>query len=726
MSNWERIIWILFASFLFNEKSYIYFFILLVILSIQFNWTIISRYLEKLDERCHTIHSIFIKVIKIIILNYQYIKFTVKFILISLLKKWTLLPILIMLLLSLLVYIELKGVTSVTNKIPLFLNEDILKLILKNDNVTDKDLSFIFLIIFRSLWIFGPLSITFYIFTYREQKGSSYSYLTTGWTTKLLLAFLLSSILTVIYSFVISSRLTSYINNFNNNSNPISLLFFHENILQINIILIMFISSIIIGTLVIYLLWKGISLESALKQSVINTRDNISYLSFIFINKEFFSDSRKEIYNKLNHIIETNYQLLMSALDNNTNYLFQKYYDHLEFNLYYLHTSPRIYYILTEPRYMYFIRKDANNYKILYKSILKNQLTLIQELLQKKKVEEADKSVKLFFSMSPGIFSLEKLYNEAKVKQIKDDYKELFAIYFSSLYELTLLLSSSGIIGIDQILNNMNKIEEEEDLVRKKDTIVIYRALMITSVEKNDLRLLTETVNSIINNISKLNKTNNQMKVQTNLTIDGIKLVINNKKLSQISRKYDERIEGISQTQLEELIIYTILEATLKSIELGYYSCTGYLIKLLTTNLDYSLIKSAFSIFAERRGLESHPLINSSLKKAVGKEFNISPVSAEYCLQKLTIILYTQQKYYKKFKEITHNSIDLIDTSLTINTMLRIDYLHKKILNAKDKYGLLCLTEEGLLEKTKLELIRNISESRVNLKALSVDIREEI
>jgi hypothetical protein len=124
------------------------------------------------------------------------------------------------------------------------------------------------------------------------------------------------------------------------------------------------------------------------------------------------------------------------------------------------------------------------------------------------------------------------------------------------------------------------------------------------------------------------------------------------------------------------------------------------------------------------KGKEAHPLLNSSLKNALGKDFNISSVSLEYCLQKLTLILFTQQIYYKRFKTSNENSSELIDTALTIKDSIRIEYLYEKINNAGSQYGLLCLTEESYLKKSKKEVINNIS---LNKRAIRTGvIKEEI
>jgi hypothetical protein len=560
MSRTERFILMGFSLYvLFLNPLFAY--IILGVIFFYKEWEILTLLLEKLDSKSHYLHKIVLKIFRFFLVGYQNIKYTILFFLLFLTKRivWFMFFISIVFIQF---YDQIEGIDTFLRHVPILFNDGALSLILSKSIVSDNDLTYIFSFIFRSLWIFGPISITFYIFTYREQKGTAYSNVSTGGATKLLIGFLLSSVITVIYSYILSSRLTSYIESVQVQNNKTSDLFFlNKNLPQINVLLFLYFIAIILGIIVIIVLWRGISLESALKQSANKTKDTIRYISFIKVNLKFFEQSSREIFNNLHHAFETNYQLLLSAVDNNTNYLFNKYYRRLESNLYYLHSSPRIYYLLTEPRYMYLLRKDPKNYHRIYKSVLKNQLTLIKKLIEKNKMEEVDIAIRHFFSLSPGVFSLEKEYNNKKVEKYKKDYKEIVTIYFSLLYELSLLLRAGKFIGINKILKNMNQIEEEEDLVRKIDTIVIYRALIISAIEENDLKLLTETVNSIINNISNLNRVINKPE---SLTINGKTLVIRNEGIENKGSEYDEKVEGIPKNRFEEVIIYTILEGTLK------------------------------------------------------------------------------------------------------------------------------------------------------------------
>jgi hypothetical protein len=135
-----------------------------------------------------------------------------------------------------------------------------------------------------------------------------------------------------------------------------------------------------------------------------------------------------------------------------------------------------------------------------------------------------------------------------------------------------------------------------------------------------------------------------------------------------------------NNSHIEKAILYLILQVLLKSVELSKYPVTGFLIKYLITNhCKASILKDTFQLFVDNKG-EDQFLSDNKLNTRKYSDIKVEAVfneeTIEYCMQKMAIIIYTQQVYsIQNSLPGSNNAGEKIDLALVQSPKVNEKYL---------------------------------------------------
>jgi hypothetical protein len=223
--------------------------------------------------------------------------------------------------------------------------------------------------------------------------------------------------------------------------------------------------------------------------------------------------------------------------------------------------------------------------------------------------------------------------------------------------------------------------------------------LVIKSSENNSVKDLSPIAYSMIKTIRK--KRNNLEYKINNITI---------------SMK-------VNSDQHYKAALYNLLQACLKSIELSHYQCTGFLVKMMVTVFDdINLFKEVLETFVSDKNNkgENNPYIyrpQSEYKFEFEIKPNFNPNTFDYCCDKLLILLNAQRKYAVEYElPFLENQPDKAakfilepesDSFISHKREKYYLYLFTKIYKAKDKYGLLFLSNLDFMKNLLKEILES-------------------
>lgn len=536
---------------------------------------------------------------------------------------------------------------------------EVLGYIKPNDEIVNNLLDGIIKVIISVL----PLSLPFYYFIYREQKLTAESAINKNNLSLSILGFFYTSVFTLIYcahlKSIFSNAMVSPCEN---------LAITMDNLYRVIFCIVVVFFTIFIGLKVANTLLVSINMRWMLKKIIDEIKDGFEKLIY-GADSPWFKKIRAYIYKTLNYLIESVYQTLIQAINKDVTEVY-----HTNFNAW----NEVLYDIYNDKhrRYIYLLDKDGDLYRKLYESILKNHLSLIIALYGKNKMHDGSECVSNFFDLAPNA----DLGND----ELKKEYNTLIISYFAILYELAIFLHKNDHIGLYPIIKNIENMPVQR--IGVDNIITLFRALIIKSIEKNDVRLLSSLTYSLIKIVELKKSCQPQGKGLLNIILSRI-----NNQL-----KGDEQSVGIC--------IYILLQAALKGVEISHYSCTGFIIKYIVSNFESEVLNKVYRKFSNNDNGTKDSIIESArLCQELGNSFHINKTTAKYCLEKLFLLLYGQQKYIKE-KGIGINCIPKGLIKIPHITIGNLDYLFNKLDGAKEKYSLVYLKDEEFMLGLKNDL----------------------
>ncbi|SIT14931.1 hypothetical protein [Alicyclobacillus vulcanalis] len=376
-----------------------------------------------------------------------------------------------------------------------------------------------------------------------------------------------------------------------------------------------------------------------------------------------FPLQRPVLYSTLLSTVETIYQIFKFTTEKNMDSVYEEYSVQWFVIIQNLHQSR----VFDSVQYEILHEKDAERFEMLYRLLLQNQVHLILLLNKNGYVLPSHEAINELFLVSPP------------------DNKRLTDIYLKSVEELLLLLYDTDNKAFNLCclgLANMITQELRED---RKVVLQLFDNVLQRASLDNNLEILTSTVHTLwkcANGPEDLSYSD----------------------LAERIRKADTGIlQYSSRASLEPDCIRALLNAALKNLELSHYQSAGFLIKFMVTNFRSEVLAKEFDKFFDKViNIERTTTNDKWLNATFGQR------TSEYCLKKLTILLYGQQHYVveKKinFGETPKNFVDINHAKCTY-----LPYLLENLEASSGAYGLMFLRDKEFMNVLRRNIVLHCS-----------------
>jgi hypothetical protein len=513
-----------------------------------------------------------------------------------------------------------------------------------------------------------PLSFTIYFFVYKEKKDIAYSLLKKSFSFSLLLYLVCSLILILIpykqYLFLIDFKYSP-------------LLFFSLWLFSVYKIYIRLLNSINIK----YVFKNNM-------KKIVKTIDKVE-ISFNYLHNSLPLNKGDEIirrykihkrnsistsFSTISNLVESNFQILFSKIKYNLPIDFSN--NNQELSSVLVNMNDRITDLFNNNNFYY--RKFRFEYFYLYKLILKEHVSVVSQCLTLGSSKDLNDVLKNLTNLIPPINSL---YS-----------KEFFLEFYKTVFDALYLLSDRQYHAAVSILRNMNALEKDsEEIYRQEDILALFYCYLIVAIEKNNVKLLTDIANIAF----KMQERNNRK----NKPVFKISSAFN---LDKIAEKLKDDNEN------DKNLINILILCMVKAMELGHYSCVGYLIKVCIQNFSNRDLNEAFLqlrnqekefvLSSERNVLK----VNKDIVREINVDFNFSTVSYFYCLEKVSTIIYLQQTFLKEIGNTKNiKEFEIINIRKIVLSEAKFNYFKLKIKGLNKEYGLICLREVENFEDIK-------------------------
>lgn len=545
-----------------------------------------------------------------------------------------------------------------------------------------------------------PLIATFYYFIYKEQKTLSESSLNVNGNPVVHFAIV------TIATFIIGKHLQLLIGNYINNSS----LNFESTSMHIGKIIFFFVMLVIytyrVCRMINYFLDKTnvrLFLEKIMED--VSSTIELLFQGSSYLEKRIHKSNLEHIYSKLNCAVEGTYQLLLQTINKDMIEVYQ-----IQYPLW-SKTVTRFFIGDCTRKGESIQREDARTnllllnenpkrYSMMYKNILKNHLSLIMTLYGKNKMQDGYIAIKDFFKLSP---EGDVAYDEVDIK-FREKYSEIMLDYLSSMSELSLFLYKNDHVNIYPIIEEIKSLPIYRIGIRH--IICFFRIIIIKIIEKNDIKMLVHLVYALMNLIDIHKFQRSQVMITREMKEQkGKRKTLQEKMKSRILKTLQQSTSNSDEesNDITGMCMYVLLNAALKSIEISHYSCAGFIIKYLVSNYPSEILNNSYAKLLDNKGIDIKLDVHQ-LGLSVGvRSFNINNITARYCLEKLTILLYGQQKFIKE-NNVKVNYIPTTYIPIDNIQIENIQYLFKKFKSSKIKYGLVYLEEDSFMKALEVEL----------------------
>jgi hypothetical protein len=171
------------------------------------------------------------------------------------------------------------------------------------------------------------------------------------------------------------------------------------------------------------------------------------------------------------------------------------------------------------------------------------------------------------------------------------------------------------------------------------------------------------------------------------------------------SEKINKR-DGLFKSLIVKKVIRLILQGLYKSIELGHYSCSGYLIKVSTSH------------FITRNYLDSleefivNVLERQTFNFDLGHyHYSFNSYSKVHCIQKLVLLVSFQYFYRGKSNEAQIDRLKLLIQHVFLDNVEDFTYMLDKIEAASKSYGMNSVCDKNtqqLMKKVLKQELANV------------------
>ncbi|MFS1518512.1 hypothetical protein V1503_18925 [Bacillus sp. SCS-151] len=547
--------------------------------------------------------------------------------------------------------------------------------------------------------IIVPLSFTIYFFGHREQKDIAYSLLKRKSTVNVV-GFLISSALMVILIIYLIPNSTDIA------EKP-------ETLSKFGIIITTIISLawIYFSFTTYYMILRSINVLGEFGRNISLVNDKLDEYNNLQFNKNGIKDNylfAKKVQKEFRQIIisvEICFQILISKDKFKLNNDYTESLDSINKTLIRGITEIN----KDEEKFSNLVPYSGETYLKLYIITLTYMNTMLEVSLKNNRHKEVNLILDYATLVKPFGFYInhdlrrdwliyKELSGKSSFSNIENLYKEFFNEYFSFIFQLITSLSQQNDTRIVKILDNL--IIQEYDnskFFSENDFLSLTTALLLDSIESNNLKTVTDVTNTLLKYLQK------EIPIEEHIKINNMKIKIN---------KFNKK-QGKNSKELEWKVLNNIFLSMVKAIELGHYSIIGFLVKILVKNFDQKTVCTLIKdLFDNIENTKPDLKISKRMPLYIPLNLSFSPSSYEYCFLKSVVLIYLQQCFAAKIKQIMDlNDEEILELNHFFNSKNEnrqyFEYIISKIRGLNKTYGLLAL-EESYLDEVLDNRYKNI------------------
>lgn len=399
--------------------------------------------------------------------------------------------------------------------------------------------------------------------------------------------------------------------------------------------------------------------------ATMSSREAIKWLKIVLVcyekktSPEWLSSFSNTLCNRISLSFEILYQVIDYSLTKGVNRVLRDCINMLQETI-------RVWVTVTE-QLPYLIQPETRQYE-LCRDILKNHKDLCIALHKERRTIEYDKTIKILFYAFP---------RQMKPKTMEDKLV-LVDEYFKTYWSIFIYLLDEDRIQFQAFADEIFKLSNSDKEII--DNILVLRALVVAAVNDGNLTQMVEISYLLI-------KFSNKIESEYNTTDKTFTHCFWNNYIKKTNSDAKENYKGI--------MLYMLIQALIKTIELEHYDLTGYIVKHIVSNYNADTITKVCEKILRNKAYVDKRLRVENLFKRLNARFNINATTAIYCLKKAILMIKVQQKYMRRE--------DNLPLPLVIfekyNDEFNIEYCAKKILSVRDKYGMVSLLDYNFLDE---------------------------
>lgn len=274
-------------------------------------------------------------------------------------------------------------------------------------------------------------------------------------------------------------------------------------------------------------------------------------------------------------------------------------------------------------------------------------------------------------------------YPRIKSENMGSEMQQIINEFFRAFWSFAVYFSERDRDKLQDILRGINKFAESRP--ERINHILLLRALIVRAIDKGNLSLLTE--------ICYLQE----------ILIDRIRKMKREKRLYDQNHELNKYIakdivdEKDNAHYYQGMNLYVLFQAAIKSIELGQYMITGFLVKYIVSHYSPEDIGEICKKIRKHSIVNDNKLKMEKFYERLGIEFNINDKTADYFLKKLVILIRLQQnfRYHDDYRDVrlSFSITRKYLKSTSSYAEFDLDYCLEKIIHVGKDYGLLSVVK---------------------------------
>lgn len=355
--------------------------------------------------------------------------------------------------------------------------------------------------------------------------------------------------------------------------------------------------------------------------------------------------------------------------------------------------------------YSFLVIYSGFEYKQFYEVLHKGLVDIFDIVIKSNNSKDISFLLEKFYSTRANTYEIEEkarsFWNDnfGDKLNVEDLFLYFYEEYFYSAFLIINKLDENKDGRTVLVIKKLIQQDAQTNIFSNEEFLLtFFSSLIISSIENDNLKQLTDTFNVLIDLLRQRKIKFNKEKIPEK--INRISKNIDLGRIEKITGEFDNRNFENAERKIYRFVFLSIV----KAIELGRYKCAGFLIKGAIKNFDVAVFNSiSEEIYKNNQDTSPDLKLGKKLTSLLPHNYNFSLASYEYCLMKSILLLYYQQLFTtKEFKINEHINSDLIDVkNLFKDNFTQVLYINEKLSGLNKEYGLLFLSTERF-DKIKL------------------------